>query len=201
MIDFVLRNYEWIFSGIGVLILTLILNWVLRKRKSSISYVKNNKISSESGSNVIVSGSNVNSVQIITNKIHESLLLGKSKVNDVIIDIDPNTIKEEINNAPAFQQDNIGNNYIGIKIRWNLELYSIRKNNGQISSINFYPIKQTGPLITIEADIEDYPFLKFAKRDSLFEVEGKIVICSSFNITIECSKIKPVQGINLIKSE
>ena len=201
MIDFFLKNYTWIFSGIGVVILTIIYQLYVRKKENKESSLKNTHISTKSGNNVILSGSSNNTVQIITNKIHESLLLGMSKVNDVIVDIDPNTIKEEINYAPAFQQDNIGNNYIGIKIRWNLELYSIRKNNGQISSINFYPIKQTGPLITIEADIEDYPFLKFAKRDSLFEVEGKIVICSSSNITIECSKIKPVQGINLIKSE
>jgi hypothetical protein len=158
MIDFISNNYTWIFSGIGVLIISLILNWVLRKRKSSISHVKNNEISSESGSNVIVSGSNVNNVQIITNKIQESSLLEKSKGNDVIIDIDPTTIKNEISNAHAFQQDDIGNNYIGIKIRWNLELYSIHKGNGQIYSISFYPIKQTGPIITVEADIEKYPF-------------------------------------------
>jgi len=139
--------------------------------------------------------------QIITNKIQESSLLEKSKGNDVIIDTDPTTIKKEISNAHAFQQDDIGNNYIGIKIRWNLELYSIHKGNGQIYSISFYPIKQTGPIITVEADIEKYPFLKFAKMDTLFEVEGKIITCSSFSINIESSFIKPVQVINLTESE
>lgn len=32
IIDFIKNNYEWFFSGVGVLFLTLIGNWIFKKR-------------------------------------------------------------------------------------------------------------------------------------------------------------------------
>lgn len=34
MIDWIIENKEWIFSGIGVLVITLILNFIFRNRNA-----------------------------------------------------------------------------------------------------------------------------------------------------------------------
>jgi hypothetical protein len=51
------------------------------------------------------------------------------------------------------------------------------------------------PHISIDANIEDYPFLKIAKRDSLFNIEGLIINCSVSSIEIEAISIKPCPPI------
>ncbi len=37
MLDWIIKNKEWLFSGIGVVILTGIIGWIFRKRKKGES--------------------------------------------------------------------------------------------------------------------------------------------------------------------
>jgi hypothetical protein len=142
MIDFFLKNYTWIFSGIGVVILTIIYQLYVRKKENKESSLKNTHISTKSGNNVILSGSNNNSVQIITNNPLGNTSLSYPTVNDEAINITPSAIKREIVNAPAYLQEETSNSYRGIKIKWVLELFSIRKKDVNNVSITFYPIKE-----------------------------------------------------------
>jgi predicted tellurium resistance membrane protein TerC len=41
MIDWITKNYQWIFSGIGVLFISMIANLIFKKRKQSQKITQN----------------------------------------------------------------------------------------------------------------------------------------------------------------
>jgi predicted tellurium resistance membrane protein TerC len=41
MIDWITKNYQWIFSGIGVLLISMIANLIFKKRKQSQKITQN----------------------------------------------------------------------------------------------------------------------------------------------------------------
>lgn len=69
MIEYLIDNKEWIFSGIGVFVITMLASFILQK-KNSVNKVK-------------IKGSN--------NKVHQ---IGTKKENTIEIEGDKNDIKQ-----------------------------------------------------------------------------------------------------------
>ena len=63
MIQYILDNKEWIFSGIGIFVLTILVSIFLNKRKNEKSLISN-----EISSNVNLKESNSNTIQLINNQ-------------------------------------------------------------------------------------------------------------------------------------
>ncbi len=52
MLEWIIENKEWLFSGIGVVILTGIIGWIFRKRSKETSSYSVHQVHSGSGDNV-----------------------------------------------------------------------------------------------------------------------------------------------------
>lgn len=193
MIDFFLKNYTWIFSGIGVVILTIIYQLYVRKKENKESSLKNTHISTKSGNNVILSGSSNNTVQIISNQLKEETSpANRQEEKRTIAKIDPTYINDEIERAPLFQQVDVGKNFIGFEVKWELKLSAIRRVRDNSFFVLFKQGDSITPDIFVRIDIETYPILKISKNGSMFEIEGKIIACLRHEIELDVKSIRAI---------
>lgn len=186
MIEFFNKNYEWIFSGIGVLVITILLS-LFRKEKS-----KSSSNSSVNKSNVIeLKESNNNNVQIIGTQIQARYeIVDNDNKDSDFVNIVPINIMKQIQSAPLYQQKEIANHYIGLKIKWILTLFHIYKHETNIISVSMEFNVGQYPDINFIVDIEKYPILKTANAGKMFEITGKIIACETLHISIELENLK-----------
>jgi hypothetical protein len=179
-----MNTMEWVFSGIGVLILSLIIDrFVIKKGK--FSKKKTNIIK-----DINMINSKSNTFQIIEHQ-EQHLYQAKQEVSETILitNISPTEIKKTIETAALFQQDKIAKNYIGLNVVWQLRLFSIYEK-GQSLEILFLEKNELFPDVKIITTIEKHPIFKIAKKDALFEVSGKIIDCQLYSIHLETRSIK-----------
>lgn len=206
MIDFFLKNYTWIFSGIGVVIITIIFGWISKKKlknelllsnnnSSEESNLNYNNISTESGNNVILSGSNGNTIQIIADRLSEStsLITNSDDAGFTFSKISPEYIKSEIERASLYQQEAVSKSFIDIYVNWELRLFTISNNSEKEFRVSFVPKESLFPDIRIIIDIGNYPVFKIAKLYSLFIIEGKIIECAKMDIKLNVKSIKAIE--------
>lgn len=184
-----MNTIEWIFSGIGVLVISVILDRFIFK-KSKTSSIKNKNIKDISIKDITMTDSNSNSFQIIEQQV-QHLYQAKQETPEIIsiTNISSAEIKDSISNSPLFQQNSIAKNYIGLNVVWELRLFSITESTNSIKVLFIYK-KDLFPDIAIKTTIEAHPFFKIAKQDTLFEVSGKIIICDKYHIELELRSLK-----------
>lgn len=155
MIDFIIENKEWLFSGIGVSILTavfLLLRSLVLRRKNRLSYPINQEARQSPDSQTTS---------------QEKDTIGYSTHPT------PKEIANEISKLAPFQQTAAENNYIGLKVRWDvsLSLVHLRDNNQVQLSCEF---KGYSRYVEVETNLEDYPEIKIVKRGQIITVYGVI---------------------------
>jgi hypothetical protein len=211
MLEFISKNYDWLFSGIGVVIILTIIRWLKKGTNEQEKALKGEKIKilnkkvqdstkthsinslsnsvqskntlSNSDNNVIISGEQIQNIQIFPSKT-------EYKEISSIIDIEPITIKNEIESVPLLQRDHIGSIYEGIKIKWILPLFMIHSRGNNKIGVVFNAAETAYPKINIDTDLDKHPFFKIAKDKDLFEIEGKIIKCSAYDIEVEVTSVK-----------
>ncbi len=178
MLEYLVKNKEWIFSGIGVFLLVAgigIIKFFWNRRKIKQSKRENFTRENDSFKKAKVSA--------LTDALERSNVTVK-------------TIIDEIHNAPPFQQDTISENYKGIKVRWEGKLWDVEKIDftnkfRQMVRVRFHPIPENlhySVLLTANAD--QYPELKVAKQGSMIAAEGKIIRCSGKGMYVEIEPSK-----------
>ena len=108
-----------------------------------------------------------------------------------ISNIDPLTIKNEIKKAPLFQQEQIASHYIGLYVRWSLQLFQINKREkNNVNAISTTLNDRGYPDIDFDTNTDQYPFLKVANDSKKFEITGRIIKCSTYHISIDVITLK-----------
>ncbi len=101
----------------------------------------------------------------------------------------PNEIINEIDELPIFQKETACNNYIGLRVRWQTSLFTIRKVRE-----NFFELmmKDRGnyPWIYCTVNILEYPELKIIKEGHSIWIDGEISTIYNNDIHLINSKIR-----------
>ena len=156
MIDFIIENKEWLFSGIGVTALTvifLLIRHVFQSKKAHQSKPTKQKIDEKE--------------QVDTTD-HKDNSIGYS------MHPTPKEVADEINSTPLFQQKDAEKNYIGIKVRWDVSLslvHSGSNNNVELTC----EFKGYSRFVNIKTNLEKYPKIKILKRGQKITVYGEII--------------------------
>ncbi len=176
MLQYLTENKEWIFSGIGVFLLTGILGLI----KFALN---RKKIQPQQTSMPIV--------------VPESTPEGTETIisdNRIIPEVSNITVKliiDEINNSPPFQRNSVARNYLGIYVRWEGSLWEVKKlhtttkGTQDVEVIIFTNPENLHYRAIFKVNIDKYPNLKIAKRDSFVIVEGTIIHCSGEGMYVE----------------
>lgn len=109
MFEYVIKNKEWIFSGIGVFLLAAaigIVRYILKQRKKGKILV---------------------TPEMVPNRImgHSDNLNSKNIINTE--NLTPEKIKEALQSVPLLQRENIADQYKGIQVQWEGDVYSAEK--------------------------------------------------------------------------
>ncbi|NVN94881.1 MAG: hypothetical protein HXX18_06320 [Bacteroidetes bacterium] len=199
------KDYQWIFSGIGVSILAIFFA-IFKKYllKTSKSNIKENKLIKIKENNLIKIEEN-NAIKNL--KIEDSFNINNIYNNYQSVDntdsnsyntdlnftdLNPYEIVEIIRKSPVYQQTDNMKNYIGLKFKWILEIYSVDKIDDNIVNISLYPKKRISPLIQFKININEFPAFKTFYRDELLEITGKILEFENISITVEPIKINKI---------
>lgn len=186
LLEYIKENKEWMFSGVGATILIFFFQ-LFKLNKSNILETKNKSRSNK----ISLKESNNNTIQIIEKQIHNNhgSTLNES-ANVDFANILPINIKSEIENAPLYQQQIVASHYVGLRISWDLELFTIFKRDEDLILVCLVPEKLLYPNIEFEADLKKYPAFRIAKKGQHYCLKGEIIECTSFNIKIKMESIK-----------
>ena len=153
-IDFY-EDIRWIFSGIGVLVIGLAINFWRNRRKSrrKVDDLKNvSSVAPFEKRDVI---KNVSYFDSVANPKYSAI-----------------SIMEELANLPPYQIDLMKTAYYGIRIKWNVEYITIHKID------NFWQImchfEGNYPWVIFEIDLNKYPIFKTIKKGTRFNIVGEI---------------------------
>lgn len=158
MIDWILENKEWIFSGIGIAILSgifVLIKKVFVKRKSPINSPEKTTIQAHHNNE--------------TQTVHSERKTLRSTLT-------PKAILEAVNAVPPLQRKDIAKHYSGIRVRWSGTVTDIEPlhigpdvvivlNSGKLAFRDIYfvvnpseykglSLLDIGQRITVEGDIE-----------------------------------------------
>jgi len=160
MVDWILENKEWVFSGIGIAIFGGI--FVLIK----IAFVKRKSL--------INSPEKKTAIQVHRSTETQTDNSQKQIVSPILT---PKAIVKAVTSVPPLQRKDIAKHYSGIRVRWSGSLASIHElchdgpdvmitlNSGKFDSIDIYfivnpsdhkglSLVDIGQRITVEGDIE-----------------------------------------------
>jgi len=179
MKELLLNNYEWIFSGIGVFVISI--GMIFLKKQ------ENNK----NEQSVKIDSSHNNQINIFQNQNTRSSI----HKEDAEYNIDAKDVMDQIDNAPPFQKKEIVKNFLGHNIYWEVSyssVTSIQKNRIDVMA----RYKGTYPWVYFKANIKDYPFLKIAKKGEPLKIRGEITRIKDGGFEVKVSKIIKGNTIN-----
>lgn len=143
-----------------------------------------------------------NSIKVIDNK-NSSIHIGDNlvynynvakekeleKYNLNVLEFEATEISKIINESPPFQKNQTASNYKGIRIQWEVNLYSVNVINGNIAHVmSLY--KNNYPWVNFNVNLESYPIFKIANKDKTFIVTGKIIKTDGATYDIDVETIE-----------
>jgi hypothetical protein len=180
MIDCIIRNKEWLFSGLGVAIFMsiggLILRWILSHRRKSQGQSQPNQL--------------MNHPEQTTTPVPQTS-------NPFVLKETLKNIIDDIDSRPLYQQDDIKKHYIGALIRYEGALFVLSKKD--MNNVNVVLVPgghDLFPQVVFELNINDYPQIKFEPKKAPMVVEGKIVEFTPGGATLKDVKIDMIRGKN-----
>lgn len=170
MLDYIMKNKEWIFSGIGVSIIAGLF--------FAVKYVwqMNEKIKTVANTTGLP--------QPTANEIESQGV----RSTDILQD-DISRIVLEVENMPPLQLDDVRKNYIGLYVDWMTKYSYAYKKNGDIIRVSltaittcFHPIN-----VNCEVSLPEYRQFSILKRNAKVRIIGTI---SKFdNYSFELSNV------------
>lgn len=160
MIDWLLNNMEWLFSGVGGVIgLALISRFFpANSERMRVPIVVREKQPTAHANN------------------SERSLLPVAV--ERVAEITPSEIKESIRNASYLQRKSVASKYIGLRIEWETELASAEEKEKDALMSLLLRHKTTGdgqPMyVSCNVRLEDYKELAVAQRGAHIRVDGNI---------------------------
>ncbi len=166
--NYIIENKDWIFSGIGIFIISVIIY--------AVKFFIKNKSSHESSLPL-----NIHSLPKENNNLPNSQV-GRKIDSPINNDLTTLNILDEIKNTPLLQQKDLIKSYIGQNINWETQISSITeigKNKVTLqlnthAQITSKPKGETYSLIYCNVNLNNYPELRMMKIGANITIEGKI---------------------------
>ena len=176
--NFLWENKEWLFSGIGVMVLLAI--YRIYKAIRNRNRIKRN-----------LTIENVN--PDIPNKSSRNTQNGESKAISLLKNTMPHEIIEAIDSLPLLQRRDAAKHYIGMTVSWRLPLSDISEEGCKPHFVSIYLSGRSetfsGTLVCFEVSREEYSGLGLLKKHDIIEVEGRINSVDSLSIFLSDAKI------------
>lgn len=175
MIDWVINNKEWVFSGVGIPVLGTLI-WVVRyfgQRKSRGS------VSIESRFPVTV-----------PQEIPVNVPIAIERISPVT----PNVIQASIESAPPLQQNAIAQRYVGQRIEWDTEL-SDAKQQDNLVRLQLRAVREPGAEYLLpffawcSVKLDDYPELAILPEKTHICINGTITDVSIGSVKLDKARL------------
>ena len=159
--NWIWNNKEWLFSGVGVLILLGLGRWLWKP----LSQLFNHKPGPETARYDEQKTSHFPQVAVAESDSHPITNAGNLSLANII---------EDISQRPPYQRPDAQKNYIGLPVTWQLRFRNVAHlPSTKLHQIHFVDEKWNS--VTGSIDIDKYPVLKIARKDEYFRVSGKII--------------------------
>ncbi len=171
MFDWIMRNKEWIFSGVGVVLigwLVLAVRRFLFMRRTSSS---------------LIEGATLREI------IESPAVVSSSDIANLTSSLTPKQIIENIKALPLLQQQDAGKHYIGLAVKWDGELADARKiAENSVQLYILHGSSSTGFFLKVNPS--DYPGLSLLKKGAHVEVDGLIEEAGAMWVTLNNAHIR-----------
>jgi len=165
MLEFIAKNKEWLFSGIGVTILGaffVIAKWLYERSKTN---TKHKAISGEPSKR-------------------------KWRASDDSIEYyehpTAKEIDDQISMLPPFQQVGAEKNYLGLKIKWKVRVGLIFPGMGNAAKVSCNDTSGYFRYIHITVSLSEYPQFKSLSEKEVFWIYGEVsgLEASGFHVNV-----------------
>ena len=170
MIDWIVRNKDWLFSGIGVTVVTALF-FLIR----ALLTRHNRPVPSLTESKVVIPVAMEAQGPFI---YHEKP--------------SPTDIKEDIRSQPLLMQQQYMKSYIGYRVIWKLQLTNAWEGTKGRVTLYLEP-ENSYPDITTTVDIAAYPELLRKKKGAVALISGRIVKIETLHIELDCERLTFVE--------
>ena len=166
--------YEWIFSGIGVAVVSWFCAWAYRRYHKVHAAGKQPEHSSQvriSDSTVIgtVAGRDIS----IGTYVQGEAALAETSNEEYRETPTTVEIAESLRPVSLYLKESVANSYAGLKVRWRMQLHGIRRlSDGRIDVT--LRNENEGPIVVFIVNLDDYPILKTVHGGEPIEVMGTI---------------------------
>jgi hypothetical protein len=156
MIDWIIKNKEWLFSGLGVAILIFIFTiarMILSKRRHTQGQLEPTQL---------------------THHLEQKTVLVPPTRNPTFLAKSLREILDDISSRPPYQQDDVKKHYIDTLIRFEGILSYLTKRDENNVYVQLVTETSVFPTVEFIVSIVDYPQFKFMNINTPLVVEGKI---------------------------
>jgi hypothetical protein len=178
MFEWLRENKEWLFSGVGVVLLTSLASTLIilmrRRRPSPVSEPETVSTPLEAAQAPVATPPSVVSADSLT----------------------PDQIISAIKKAPLMQQPDVARHYRGLKVHWQGSLADVSSVEG--GRVELWVRYHYGPflvhLVSFEVDTKDYPGLGLLKEGHTLTFEGRIAKIVSETIHLSDARLTSWPG-------
>jgi hypothetical protein len=172
LIDWLLKNKEWLFSGLGVSVLLgapSILRF-LRRRKPI------------EGTTVVVRVENTSEV-----KISPSRTVAVERISPLT----PEEVQKSIEDAPPLQRDAVARRYIGLKVEWDTEFAGADEREGVVRLYLVTHKTRIGTPIFVWCNVklDDYRELSIIRENANIRISGTIETAKAGSISLSDARL------------
>ena len=166
--------YEWIFSGIGVAVVSWFCAWVYRRYHKVHAAGKQPEHSPQvriSDSTVVglVAGRDIS----IGTYVQGEAALAETSNEEYREAPTTVEIAESLQPVSLYLKESVANSYTGLKVRWRMQLYNIHPMSDDRIEVSLRN-GDTGPFVIFIVNLADYPILKTVHGGEAVEVMGTI---------------------------
>ena len=173
IIDWILQNKEWLFSGVGVSVI-LIFWGVIRHKKES----QNTK------TQVVVHVHNAD--ESTPSNYEEVSPADIERISPVNFEM----IRKAIDTAPPFQRDDVQRKFIGINVEWDSYLNSANEDNDGYVKLMLKTGKDIGTgFIFCKVLLSDYKELGILPENSKIRIHGEIEEADRNHVSLKNVKL------------
>lgn len=170
MFDWIWDNKEWLFSGVGGILLVLVFSWL------------KNRIKSRKTQEPSLNGATLQD-------IIDAPPPPKQERDILATSLSPAKIMKEVESAPLLQQPDVRKQYEGIKASWKGKLsYAEKINEKSIRLMILVTEKSSHTSIFFNVNPKQYPGIRLLREGHEILVEGRIEEVSSY-IDLKAEKL------------
>lgn len=163
ILDWLDKNKEWLFSGVGVALLGYV-GTLIWRRFHPAAKSKNEAV-------VIVQVSNEQMVYATTSGPRdETPPVHITKITPITI----TEITQALEKAPPLQQDSVGQHYIGLNVQWQAQLFGAEKDNDDNVRLTLDFGNANPNLVFCNVRLSEYRELGVLQKGAPITVMGRI---------------------------